>query len=227
MTAMKNIKTSWLSREALALGVFVLLMNIVVVMYYMELPHILIFIVELLTLLVGVFGIHAQAMIYRIKARPSWNRITTNMKFFGVSYIGMFFLSFIAMMYKMDEVAIPLLALGMLGALAQMFFTYEDLRTLSDDSKDEYQLKRTKRLYDENFYKIKEFRFISLVVGGVIFPLLAIVLLSSVSAISANFIVFFTILLVFASEISDRFLFYSTVVPLGMAGGFFVGKQRY
>jgi len=30
----------------------------------------------------------------------------------------------------------------------------------------------------------------------------------------------------FISEISDRFLFYTTVVPLGMAGGFFVGKQR-
>ena len=37
---------------------------------------------------------------------------------------------------------------------------------------------------------------------------------------------FISLCLVFASEISDRFLFYATVVPLGMAGGFFVGKQR-
>jgi hypothetical protein len=123
----------------------------------------------------------------------------------------------------MNEVVIPLLALGMLGALAQMFFTYEDLRTLSADSKDEYQLKRTKRLYDEHFLKVKKFRFISLAIGGVFLPLLAIILLSSLVGISTNFIVFFILVLVFASEISDRFLFYSTVVPLSMAGGFFVG----
>ena len=63
MTAMKNIKTSWLSREALALGVFVLLMNIVVVLYYLDVSHVVIFLVELLTLVVGIFGIHSQAMI--------------------------------------------------------------------------------------------------------------------------------------------------------------------
>jgi len=226
MTAMKNIKTSWLSREALALGIFVLLMNIVVVMYYVEALHVAILAVEFLTLLVGIYGIYAQAMIYRIKARPSWNRVTTNAKFFAVSYVGVFLLAFVVLLHNLNGVAIPLLTLGMLGALAQTFFTYEDLRTLSEESKDEYQLKRTKRLYDENFSKVKEFRFISLVIGGVIFPLLAIVLMSSLSNISANFIVFFTLILVFTSEISDRYLFYSTVVPLGMAGGFFVAKQR-
>jgi len=226
MTAMKNIKTSWLSREALALGVFTGLMGVVVAMYFFEIPSFFRFIIELFTLAVGVYGIYAQAMIYRIKARPSWNRVTTNTKFFGVAYVGLFLFAFIALLHNMSSVAIPLLALGMLGALAQMFFTYEDLRTLSEESKDEYQLKRTKRLYDENFSKIKEFRFTSIIMGGVIFPLLAIILLSSSSDMSANFIVFFTLLLVFASEISDRFLFYSTVVPLGMAGGFFVGKQR-
>ena len=47
------------------------------------------------------------------------------------------------------------------------------------------------------------------------------------SSISASAVVLGIVLLIgFASEISDRFLFYSTVVPLGMAGGFFVGKQR-
>ena len=226
ITAMKNIKTSWLSREAVALGAFTLLMNIVVALYFLEAPHILILLIESITLVSGIYGIYAQSMIYRIKARPSWDRITTNYKFFGVSYVGVFLLAYILMLNNMDAVAIPLLTLGMLGSFAQFFFTYDDFRILDDASDNSYQLKRTKKIYVKYFLKLREFRNISLIIGGIIFPLLAITLLSADSSMSANFIVLFTMILVFASEVIDRFLFYSTVVPLGMAGGFFVGKQR-
>lgn len=226
LTAMKNIKTSWLSREALALGVFTALMNIVVLLYFLESSHALRLAFEALTLAVGIYGIYAQSMIYRIKARPSWNRPTTNMKFFGVAYIGAFMLAFVTILLGMLEVAVPLVSIGMLGALAQMFFTYEDLRTLKDTNINEYQLKRTARLYDENFAKIKVLRFTSLLLGGVLLPLLVIVLVSSSSFAPATLVMLLALILAFSSEISDRFLFYATVVPLGMAGGFFVGKSR-
>ncbi len=224
MTAMKNIKTSWLSREALALGVFTALMSSVVGAYFFEVNAALRLALEALTLAIGVYGIYAQSMIYRIKARPSWDRITTNFKFFGVSYIGMFLVAFISSLSTLHEAIVPLTTLGMLGALAQLFFTYEDTRTL-DDKENEYQLQRTKRLLNENFKKIKLLRLVSLVFGGVVLPLLALVMItSSLNATSA--ILFVVLVVVFVSEISDRFLFYTTVVPLGMAGGFFVGKQR-
>lgn len=226
LTAMKNIKTSWLSREALALGVFTLLMNIVVVLYMLEISQGIRLLAEFLTLTCGVFGIYAQAMIYRIKARPAWNRTTTNMKFFGVAYIGLFLLAFVTTVLGMVEVASPLITLAMLGALSQLFFTYEDLRTLKSETKNEYQLKRTARLYDENFKNIKLFRFVSIVLGGVIMPLFVILLLSSATFATASIVMFISLALMVASELSDRFLFYATVVPLGMAGGFFVGKQR-
>ncbi|MDA7817296.1 dimethyl sulfoxide reductase anchor subunit [Sulfurimonas sp.] len=226
LTAMKNIKSSWLSREALALGVFVLLMNIVVVMYFVEAPHVSILLVELLTLVVGIYGIHAQAMIYRIKARPSWDRITTNFKFFGTLHVGILLLGLIAVIFGLKEVAIPLITLSMLGAISQLFFTYEDLRTLKSTTLNEYQLLRTARLYDENFSNVKRFRFISIVIGGLLLPLFTIVLFSTSSFGAASFVMFIALLLSISSEFSDRFLFYSTVVPLGMAGGFFVGKQR-
>ncbi|MCF6340185.1 MAG: dimethyl sulfoxide reductase anchor subunit [Sulfurimonas sp.] len=226
LTAMKNLKTSWLSREVLALGIFVLLMNIVVVLYYFEASHRVMLLVEIFTLIVGVFGIHAQAMIYRIKARPSWDRITTNFKFFGVAYVGVLLLGFLTVIIKVSEVAVPLITLAIIGSLLQLFFTYEDLKTLKYKDKNEYQLKRTARLYDENFSKVKQFRFISLILGGIVLPLLVVVLLSSDSYTLASLVMFISVVLVFISEISDRFLFYSTVVSLGMAGGFFVGKQR-
>jgi len=225
MTAMKNIKTSWLSREALALGIFTGLMSIVVVTYFFELPTFIRVFLELITLGTGIYGIYAQSMIYRIKARPSWNRVTTNYKFFGVTYIGAFLVAFLSSLSNIHEAVIPLTTLGMLGALAQLFFTYEDIRTLDTEKENKYQLQRTKRLLDENFKNIKEYRYISLVFGGVLMPLLALIF-TSVSPTATAVTLCLAMLVVFFSEISDRFLFYTTVVPLGMAGGFFVGKQR-
>ncbi len=226
MTAMKNIKTSWLSREALALGVFTMLMNVIVLLYFLASPKALILLVELITLVVGVYGIYAQGMIYRIKARPSWDRITTNLKFFGVTYMGVFLLAFIVVILGFREVALPLLSIAMLGALAQLFFTYEDKRSLKNANVNEYQLKRTARLYDENFKNVQIFRLASLMSGAIVLPLLIMILVGSASIITLSIIFTLALILMFSSEISDRFLFYVTVVPLGMAGGFFVGKQR-
>ena len=226
LTAVKNIKTSWLSREALALGVFAVLMNVVVILYFLEVHSAIRIIVEALTLAVGIYGIYAQSMIYRIKARPSWDRESTNIKFFGVAYVGAFLMALFAVMFSMYDIAIPLIVLGMLGALAQIFFSLEDLRVLETPRENEYQLKRTLRLYNEYFYSVKIFRFISIAIGGVFLPLFVITQVSAGSIGGASITMFLALILVFMSEISDRFLFYSTVVPLGMAGGFFVGKSR-
>jgi len=197
-----------------------------VLLYFLEIHQGVILLVELITLMSGIYGIYAQSMIYRIKARPSWDRITTNIKFFGVAYIGPIMLSLIAVIFGMLQVAIPLVSLGMLGALAQLFFTYEDARALSSAGENEYQLKRTLRLYEENFKNVRLFRFISIAVGGVFLPLLAMLFLSVSSFGIASITLILSLILIFTSEISDRFLFYATVVPLGMAGGFFVGKSR-
>jgi DMSO reductase anchor subunit len=225
MTAMKNIKTSWLSREALALGLFTALMSGVVAMYFFDLPQFVRLFVEAVTLAIGIYGIYAQSMIYRIKARPSWNRVTTNYKFFGVAYIGVFLLAFISSLSSIHEAIIPLTTMGMLGALAQLFFSYEDIRTL-DAKENAYQLQRTKRLLNENFLNVKKLRFVTLLLGGVVLPLLALVFVSGSSMFMASVVLGLALLVSFSSEIADRFLFYTTVVPLGMAGGFFVAKQR-
>ena len=227
MTAMKNIKTSWLSREALALGLFTGLMSGVIAAYFFEVNQALRLALEGVTLAIGIYGIYSQAMIYRIKARPSWNRPTTNFKFFGVAYVGVFLLAFLSSLLSLSDVVVPLIAMGMLGALAQLFFTYEDTRSLDTIKENEYQLQRTKRLLTENFANVKTVRLVSLVVSGLVLPLLALVFAGSGMFGYASLVMFFALVVSFTSEISDRFLFYTTVVPLGMAGGFFVGKQRH
>jgi DMSO reductase anchor subunit len=225
LTAMKNLKTSWLSREALALGLFSTLMSLVVLLYFIDASQGIRLFTEALTLGVGVYGIYAQSMIYRIKARPSWNRVTTNLKFFGVAYVGVFLVAFLSSISSVHEAIVPLTTLGMLGGVAQLFFTYEDYRTL-DAKENRYQLQRSKRLLDENFLKVKKFRFFSLFIGAFFLPLLALVFVSASYTTVASVLLFCAIVISFLSELADRFLFYVTVVPLGMAGGFFVGKQR-
>ena len=125
----------------------------------------------------------------------------------------------------MQEAIAPLVALGMLGASAQLFFSYEDLRGLDTIEKNRYQLQRTKRLLNENFKHISTYRFASLIVGGLLLPLLTLVLLHT-APVAALSLLGVSLLSLFGSELADRFLFFATVVPLGMAGGFFVGKSR-
>ena len=108
LTAMKNIKTSWLSREALALGVFTGLMSLIVALYFFEVNAGVRLLVEALTFGGGVYGIYAQSMIYRIKARPSWDRVTTNYKFFGVAYVGVFLLALLSSLLSLSDVVVPL-----------------------------------------------------------------------------------------------------------------------
>jgi len=226
LSAMKNIKNSWLSREALALGLFTLLMTINVGLYLAQVPSVLIMVFEAITLLVGIAGIYSQAMIYRIKARPSWDRISTNLKFFGTAYIGIFALAMAAMVMETGS-ALSLISLGLIVAVAQSFFTYEDQRSLHEGSESAYQLQRTLRLYREQFPVHTIMRYGLFAAGALLLPMIASVLWSAGYTGGAIAALALALLLSTASELTDRFLFYVTAVPLQMAGAFFAGKQRH
>ncbi len=226
MSAMKNIKTSWLSREALALGVFMGLMSLNIALYYFEIPTLLHVIFELGTFIVGVYGIYAQSMIYRIKARPAWDRITTNLKFFGVSYVGLLLIALVALIQDVNGAVTPLLAVALAMAAAQAFFTYEDRRTLKNTDDNRYQLERSERLHFEFFNLHVKARIGAFIFGSLLLPLFVLVLVGAGAIDTAILMLVLGILLSMSSEFIDRFLFYATVVPLGMAGSFFVGKQR-
>lgn len=226
ITAMKNIKSSWLSREALALGVFAGLMTVVAALYLFSVPQGVRLVVEALTLAAGTYGIYAQGMIYRIAARPSWNRATTQMKFFGTAYTGLLLLAVAAFATGAGGAGTSLIAAALGLAVAQGFFTYEDRRDLERNSPYAEQLGRTKRLYEELFMKPRRFRDGAFVAGALLLPLLAVALAGIGQTGAATVAAGLALLLATGSELIDRFLFYVTSVPLQMAGGFFVGKQR-
>ena len=229
-TAMKNIKTSWLSREALALGVYAGGLTLLIGIFYFEFNQVFKFIVELGVLATGIYGIYAQSMIYRIKARPSWNKKETTKIFFYVSYIGLLLITLILTLtqeYTTAGVILPF-------ALFLAYFQYEEFNKEKnfykdlDEEKEEnfYQLNKTKILYENNFIKHSEYRERSLSIGALALPLLAMLLLASGSYSTTILVLGLAIIISFSSEIISRLLFYKTAVALGLAGNFFAGNQR-
>jgi Fe-S-cluster-containing dehydrogenase component/DMSO reductase anchor subunit len=229
ITAMKNIKTSWLSREAAALGLYALGASVIVGLYLLKVDGFVMVMLQALVLVVGVFGIHAQAMIYRIKARPSWDRNSTNKKFFGAGYVGFLITAFMMLLNHSDRSVMAILSLTLLFGAYQMFVIYEEntfYKYLQEDNKNYYQLSRTKKLLEVRFAKMKKARLISLFLFAIIFPLLAIIITASGALDVASIVLGISIVGAFVSEIMGRYLFFRSVVPLGLAGNFFAGSQR-
>ena len=176
-SAMKNLKTSWLSREAAALGAFAGLMSLNVAAYFFETPIVLRLVFEAFTLLVGIYGIHAQAMIYRIPARPSWDRFSTNQKFFTTAYSGLFLVALALMILGSSNSATVLLSSAMVMAVIHGFFTlgaYNELKISTAP-----QLEKTLRLYREQFNTIHALRWIMLGLGALALPLLSTLFIAS------------------------------------------------
>lgn len=228
-TAMKNIKTSWLSREALALGLYVGGLTLLLPIFYFELNQFFKLLIEIAVLSVGIYGIYAQSMIYRIKARPSWNRKETTYMFFNVSYIGILLIALVLVLngsYSSASVVIPI-------ALFIGFLQYKEFKkkmdvykNLDEVHKHFYQLSKTKILYEEHFKKHIEYREMSLYIGALGLPVLAMLLLASKSYPDTIFVLGLAVIVSFSSEIVSRLLFYKTAVAQGLAGNFFAGNQR-
>jgi len=90
-----------------------------------------------------------------------------------------------------------------------------------------YQYNRSRILLQEHFATVKKFRVYSLALFGLGLPLLAILFTASGLVGLAIATLLIATLGAFASELSGRYLFYRTVVPLGLAGNFFAGNQRH
>ncbi len=230
ITAMKNWRSSWLSREAIALGAFTAVATFVPLLYYLGVSSALLLFVEAIALGVGLYGIYAQSMIYRIKARPSWNRKSTTKRFFGTGYVGFLLIATLLLLREGANGATVLLSVAMLAGMAQILLIFEEVsfyRHLDKEDPLFYQLDRTRILLQEHFGNIKKWRLYSLVAFALILPFVAVVLSAASLPHAAAAIALVATLGAFASEIAGRYLFYRTVVPLGLAGNFFAGNQRH
>lgn len=229
MTAMKNLKTSWLSREAAALGAYTAGLSLLIVMFFFEVNQFLKLIVEGLVFAAGAYGIYAQSMIYRIKARPSWNRKETTNIFFNVGYIGILLVGFVlvsAQNYASASVLLPIAVFIAYLQFKEFSKEVKFYKDLNEEHKNFYQLNKTKTLYETNFIKHRNLRAITLSIGALALPTLSLLLIASQVYTWAIIFLVLACVASFTSEIISRSLFYKTAVAQGLAGNFFMGNQR-
>ncbi len=228
-SAMKNLKSSWLSKEALYLGLFTAAMGVVASFYYFKIEGFIRILAEIVTFFVGFYGIYSQSMIYRIPSKPTWNRKTTTYRFFSAGYIGIIVLALLALFEKEFRVVNILLSFSILIGSVQIYLFFESKKFYESIDKDNpfsYQIKRAKKLLENEFLKIYLFRKISLFLAAAVLPLFAVIAVNAGSFYFGAFILVFDILIAFLSEFSGRLLFYSTAVKTTMPGNFFAGSQR-
>jgi DMSO reductase iron-sulfur subunit len=230
MKAMKNWKRSWLSRESIALGVYTGLATGVAGLYLLGWQGWGTLLLEAVTLGIGLYGIYAQSMIYRIEARPAWNRRSTTRRFFGTGYVGFLLIALILLISNGKEGATVLLAVTLLAGMAQVLIIFEEVlfyRHLDQSAPLYYQLNRTRILLQEYFGSLKRFRIYSLIIFALALPLFAILFTASGLTGAAIAVLLVALTGALVSELAGRYLFYRTVVPLGLAGNFFAGNQRH
>ncbi|WP_456392913.1 DmsC/YnfH family molybdoenzyme membrane anchor subunit, partial [Nitratifractor sp.] len=174
--AMKNWRKSWLSREAAALGAYAGGVTLLAALYWLDAPEWLKLLLEIPVAALGIYGIYAQSMIYRIPARPAWNRRSTTLRFFGSGYLGFLLVAFILSLSAHSQAVPALLAPTMLLGLYQMHLIYEEFvfyKYLDKEHPLYYQLSRTKRLLEEHFGTLSRWRLRSLAIFALGVPMLA------------------------------------------------------
>ena len=227
--AIRNLKTSWLSREALFLGVFAALGSLSALLLFLEAPLLLRLLAESGALATGVYGIYAQSMIYRVAARPSWNTPLTTASFFGSANVGLLLIAATLFVFGEWRSGVALYAFALCVGVFSIGALREDMgryAALKEGAPNYYELERTKRLLNDRFCSLKLFRIAALPFFAVVLPLLIIVASEAGAYTSATILSICALLGSFVCELVGRYLFFVSVVPTGLAGNFFAANQR-
>ena len=235
--ALKMWRTSWLSREVLFFGLFLSLVAWIAIieadsLYFQKflISKFILFTLKLLSSFVGLIAVLCSAYIYMTPARPSWNVRYTVVRFFMTSFILgplVFITSFLSfdrlknlkfLLYSeffMGLAAIIIAVSLTLTFLLSGYFIY-----LLQSEKREF--KNTAIMLMGKFRLLFFTRLLLLLVGGVVLP--AILIGGSWAGSNSYFLFLISLIAsinVMIAEILGRYLFFITVVPENIAGGFF------
>ncbi len=240
--AIKNWRTSWLSREVIALSAFAGIAflysaSLFLSAYFSAVPgwlhDSLRFTLGFLTVITGFFGIFASSMLYRVPARPAWNVLKTTVDFFLASCIlgpVVFIVSVGVSAWILTETpeifvrlcqAASVFSLVLLLCKAALHSYH--LKTWRESPA--FELSATVRLYEKYFRGLRYFKTVSLVLAlFFLFRLME----GSVRPTDSAFLMFSGIALVLLSSVCwvDRYLFFVTVVPKNIPGNFLMSAHK-
>jgi DMSO reductase anchor subunit len=200
--AMRNWRTSWLSREVLALTSFGAATSVYASALWLAPP--LSAWLGAAAVSFGVCGVYASARIYLVPGRPAWNSGHTIAEFFlTAATLGPLLLSAIGVRPDL----LPIVAAA--AAIAQIVNqVWKFLRLIRSE---DFEEQASARLLSSDLARLFLLRLALLAFGGAALPLTGYAVLGFAAA--------------FAGEILGRYLFFVSVVPKNMAMTFF-GQQR-
>ena len=213
LKALRNLKTSWLSREVALFSAFSLLS-----FAYAALP---ILPLGLLAAAFGIAGVYASARLYLVPARPVWNSGRTPAAFFATAASAGPVLALLCLdRARLGATWIAvLLGVSAAGCLAQLAVQLHLVKAVK--AKGDHQNQGTAQLTLHHFRMLFSAR-VAAAIGGIL--LLALVLEVPFSGDAAGGRLAFALFVLGLGELAGRYLFYVTVVPYRVAGSFF-GKR--
>jgi formate dehydrogenase iron-sulfur subunit len=192
--ALRNLRRSWLSREALLLGLFGML----------AVPAVVVPALVPVVALLGVAGVFASGRLYVVPGRPAWNTPLT---------IVAFFLTAVAT----GPALTGHVALAVAGVAAQLAVWLANLVRLARDRRREWN--GTVTLHRRPFLGLSLLRTALAVAGAGVWWTWAAA--ETAATAQAPWAVPTGFALVLLGELVGRYLFFVTVVPLNIPGSFF------
>jgi DMSO reductase iron-sulfur subunit len=200
--ALQGLRTSWLSREVLALSLFAGAASLYSGMLLFDAPGRAV--PGLVTALLGVAGVTCSARIYIVKARPAWFSSYTLAEFFATGLLlGPLFIRTIGVY---DGTWLGVVAAA--GGTAQL--VTQTLKFLWVSQSEQFELRASSLLLSGPLRQAFLVRLALLVAAGIVGPLLA----DSATASAV------TLVAALCGEWAGRWLFFVSVVPKNMAAAF-------
>ncbi len=223
--ALRNLRTSWLSREVALLSVFSgASLGYATVSIWADpssAGRTLRLALGLGAVLAGVAGVYASGRLYLVPARPVWNSRRTLVSFFATAVSTGPLLALLCL----DRgrlpagVVVALIVAAAVGVLAQLGVQAHLARTLAAHS--DRQHRGTAMLLGGVFRDLVMARAVA---AGATLALLAWTLEAPLGGGAAGGRLVMALVLAALGELAGRYLFYVTVVPYRVAGSFFSGR---
>ncbi|WP_372799234.1 DmsC/YnfH family molybdoenzyme membrane anchor subunit, partial [Pontiella sp.] len=236
--ALKNWKTSWLSREVLGLSafagaamVYTVFLFVTEAFQWLEPAQLGGSAVRLLlgagTVGCGIAGIYCSSMLYRVPARPAWDSIKTTIDFFDVAAIlgpASFILAASAAQLIIGE-PVPFLAgaIKVSAAFTALAFIFKHtknayiIRKWSES--DVFELKASAGLRLKNFFRLRLIRNSIGVIGLLMLP-------AFMAGFHSTVLALFTLLLFTAVSFINRYIFFVSVVPRNIPGNYMIAATE-
>jgi formate dehydrogenase iron-sulfur subunit len=211
-----GLRTSWLSREIVMFGIFAALLFAAAISAWQSPVGKTTATLLPLASIAGLLGIACSGYVYHATRRVLWSGSRAFGSFFGTCVL---LGSGVAWAFEIPyaPVLVALSAAFKLGAVNALLVRATgdpaDLGTPKPGDFDQWSLARTALFLRDEFAFSTRARIMLLVVGGIVMPLVSVVLSGNAIVVTVAFA------LCVGGELIERYLFFRAVVPARMPGG--------